>query len=98
MLLHTFIRSSLHTGALYQSGDAAMKPVDTRRLDYHSYLLRLWRGGSADSWHASLQSTATEQVYYFASIEALFAFLAAQTEDAAPPDMRPAQEPADTHG
>jgi hypothetical protein len=69
-----------------------MKFVDRRRPDYQSYLLRLWRAGEQHTWRASLQSTATEQVYHFASVEALVAFLAA------PPGACPTEGPADADG
>jgi hypothetical protein len=46
-----------------------------RRSDYHAYLLRVWRDGPQAPWRASLQRTTTEQMYHFATIEALFAFL-----------------------
>jgi hypothetical protein len=44
---------------------------------YRSYLLRLWRVGSADvpSWRASLEDARTHQRQNFASLEQLFAFL-----------------------
>ena len=48
------------------------------RPGYHSYLLRLWWGGAQYCWRPSLQCTATGQVYHFASVEALSAFLVAQ--------------------
>jgi hypothetical protein len=56
-------------------------------------LLRLWREGTDRAWHASLQSTKTERVYRFPTIEALFAFLAEQVvddedNDVATPDGR----------
>ena len=55
-----------------------MNGIDPSRLDYHSYLLRLWRDGAQGVWRASLQSTVTEQVYHFASMEALVSFLDAR--------------------
>jgi hypothetical protein len=57
--------------------------VDPNNPDYHSYLLRLWRDRAQDPWRASLQSTATEQLLQFASLEALFAFLIALLGDGA---------------
>jgi len=45
------------------------------RPDYQAYLLRLWREGTQSPWRASLQSTSTEEMYHFATVEALFAFL-----------------------
>jgi hypothetical protein len=49
--------------------------VEQHRFHYQSYLLRLWREDSQSPWHASLQSTATERVYHFPHMEALFTFL-----------------------
>ena len=57
---------------------AAMQILPVRQSDYHSYLLRLWHGSAQAPYHASLQCTATEQVYHFATVEALFAFLLTQ--------------------
>ncbi len=45
---------------------------------YQSYLVRLWRDGTRRVWHASAQSAASEQPIYFATVEELFAFLAAR--------------------
>jgi hypothetical protein len=45
---------------------------------YHSYLFRLWRHNRQAPWQASLQSTATEQVIHFTSLEQLWAFLQKQ--------------------
>ena len=46
---------------------------------YQSYLLRMWRDDHQGTWRASLQSTVTEQIYRFPSLEDLLAFLIAQT-------------------
>jgi hypothetical protein len=46
--------------------------------NYRSYLLRMWRDNPQGTWLASLQSTATEQVYVFADLEQLWAFLKTQ--------------------
>jgi hypothetical protein len=50
---------------------------------YHSYLLRLWRVGSADalSWRASLEDVRTHEHWNFASLELLFAFLKEQLDN-----------------
>lgn len=55
-----------------------MHLVDPSRADYHSYLMRLWSDRAQHVWHASLQSTATGQIYQFVSVEALVAFLVAR--------------------
>lgn len=47
---------------------------------YQSYLLRLWRDTPQSVWRASLQSSATEEVRHFATVEELWAFLMAQME------------------
>jgi hypothetical protein len=58
------------------------------RPDYVSYLLRLWRendeGQNAHSatrqiWRASLESSRTGELWGFASLRDLFAFLRRQT-------------------
>jgi hypothetical protein len=51
---------------------------------YRSYLLRLWRSGSADppSWRASLEDARTHQRLNFASLEQLYAFLTDETDGA----------------
>jgi hypothetical protein len=58
-----------------------MNHAELSQRDYHSYLMRLWREGAQAPWRVSLQSTATEQLYHFATIEALFAFLAERLVD-----------------
>ena len=52
---------------------------------YHSYLLRLWHVHARGTWCASLQSTATEQLIRFATVEELFTFLVAQLAPEADP-------------
>jgi hypothetical protein len=51
------------------------------RKDYFSYLLRLWRASQEDGpiWRASLRRPGTEEALGFASLEALFSFLRAET-------------------
>jgi hypothetical protein len=43
---------------------------------YQAYLLRFWRDGTNEAWRASLQSTKSDQLRHFVSVEALFAFIA----------------------
>lgn len=45
---------------------------------YQSYLLRCWRDGPHGVWRASLQSTADNENFVFADINALFNFLIAR--------------------
>lgn len=45
---------------------------------YQSYLLRLWRDNPQAVWRASVQSTVTEEVRHFATIDDLWTFLMAQ--------------------
>lgn len=45
---------------------------------YQSYLLRLWRDSANSPWRASLQSTATEQIYQFGDIGQMRGFLMAR--------------------
>ena len=56
----------------------------SEQTGYRSYLLRLWRVGSADvpSWRASLEDARTHQRLNFASLEQLYAFLSDQTDGA----------------
>lgn len=54
------------------------------RREYLSYLLRLWRVGKERAvWRASLESPHGGERIGFASLDALFAFLRGQTDDAA---------------
>jgi hypothetical protein len=46
---------------------------------YHSYLVRLWQDNAQAPWRASLQSVQTGETVRFGDLDALFAFLAAQT-------------------
>jgi hypothetical protein len=52
-----------------------MNIADQQHTNYQAYLLRLWREGTQTPWHASLQGTSSEEMYHFATVEALFAFL-----------------------
>ena len=51
---------------------------------HRSYLLRLWRGGARSPWRASIQEVTTGEVTHFANIQALLAFIIAETES---PDL-----------
>jgi hypothetical protein len=55
--------------------------MTNKRPDYHSYLLRLWRTTDNDCsiWRASLEWPDTHRQQSFATLEALFTFLQAQT-------------------
>ena len=48
-------------------------------LPYRAYLVRLWSEGSEAVWRASAQSVQSGDTVRFANLEALFAFLEAQT-------------------
>ncbi len=50
------------------------------RPTYQSFLVRFWREGKQQYWRGSVQSTVTEQIYYFADIHLLLAFLKAHVE------------------
>jgi hypothetical protein len=52
---------------------------------YQSYLLRMWRESLDGEWRASLQSVATSECRNFPDLEALFAYLRAETEQKANP-------------
>ncbi|MEZ4869537.1 MAG: hypothetical protein R3C14_49895 [Caldilineaceae bacterium] len=45
---------------------------------YQSYLVRFWRDSPMGTWRASVQSTATAEMRYFATLDAAWAFVAAQ--------------------
>jgi hypothetical protein len=55
----------------------------TRRRDYVSYLLRLWRTGSRKKavWRASLEDPLTGERQGFASLKELVAFLESRISD-----------------
>jgi hypothetical protein len=55
-------------------------------------------GQGANTWRASLQSTATERIYHFATVEALFAFIAEQTQAAERPGVVVGQRVVDPAG
>ncbi len=55
-----------------------MHLVDLRRPDYHSFLLRVWRASTRESWRGSLHSTATDQICHFDTLDALFTCLVEQ--------------------
>ena len=57
----------------------AFTDMDRKQQDYMSYLLRLWRDSKSVPWRVSLESIATGERRLFASVEALFTFLKAQT-------------------
>ena len=56
----------------------------SEQTGYRSYLLRLWRVGTADPprWRASLEEARTHQRRTFASLEQLYAFLIDETNGA----------------
>ena len=57
-----------------------MQPEGIGRPTYQSFLVRFWREGTPQYWRGSVQSTVTEQTYYFADIQLLLAFLKAHVE------------------
>lgn len=67
--------------------------MDTERLAYQSYLLRLWRapGGAGQPWRASLEDTLTGECTGFADLEALYAFLHVQIEGYPVPGGEPGE-------
>lgn len=56
------------------------------RLEYRTYLLRLWAAEASDAngvaWRAALENPRTGERWGFANLEQLFAFLMDQTETA----------------
>jgi hypothetical protein len=57
---------------------------NNRSDEYHSYLLRLWRGSPYGGWCASLHCTRTGEWLNFSDIASLLAFIKTQTEDQLP--------------
>jgi hypothetical protein len=53
--------------------------MDEPSVDYLSYLLRLWRTGTAGGWQASLEFPQTGERVGFPDLAALLAYLEAQT-------------------
>ncbi|HJZ49174.1 MAG TPA: hypothetical protein VKE41_18480 [Roseiflexaceae bacterium] len=54
-------------------------------LTHISYLLRIWRAHPRSPWHAMLVDVARPGEHqHFATLDALFAFLTAQTSQAPP--------------
>lgn len=51
-----------------------------KQQSYHSYLLRLWEeeSGGHPQWRATLESAQSGEIYRFASLETLLAFLRRQ--------------------
>lgn len=47
--------------------------------NYQSYLLRLWHENDDISWRASLQDIASQEQFFFPTLEALFMFLCTKT-------------------
>jgi hypothetical protein len=73
-------------------------PEGQEHGNYRSYLLRLWRAAPRQPWRASLQSTATNEIRTFATVERLVAFLVAGLSDGEddPPGPPAAQSGAST--
>lgn len=59
------------------------KKQPLRLPHYHSYLLRLWRGGPSGGWLGSLEDTASGEKQHFAGFESLVDFLRRQIEPVA---------------
>jgi hypothetical protein len=57
-----------------------ISPVGSRRPDYLSYLVRLWRVGQGREacWRASLQRPGTEEPIWFTDLEEMLAYLRAE--------------------
>jgi hypothetical protein len=51
------------------------------KIDYHSYMLRMWHDGATAPWRASLEAPGHAATQTFPNLEALFAFLRAQTSE-----------------
>ncbi len=46
---------------------------------YKSFMVRIWRPGNDKGWLASVEATHTHERHGFSDLQALFAFLLAQT-------------------
>ena len=67
------------------SEQTGTKVLHTHHPNYQSYLLRLWRDGAEAPWRSSLQCTATDQLFHFAAVEDMLAFLTTQLAAGAGP-------------
>lgn len=70
--------------------------MTNERSRYLAYMLRLWQVGSEEelTWRASLESPHTGERHGFASLAALFAFLAEQTGSKPPQPEEPPATPS----
>jgi hypothetical protein len=60
-----------------------MSPSQT---EYRSYLLRLWRLGEQEPWHAMIEQVGSNERHTFANLESLLDFLqSGQSESAMDP-------------
>jgi hypothetical protein len=60
-----------------------MNRIELQPPDYQSYLLRLWRDHGGAPWRATLVAVARpDEQRHFVSLDALLAFLLAQTDPA----------------
>ena len=65
-----------------------------REPTHHSYLLRLWRDHAGAPWRATLIAAARPDEHrHFATLDALCAFLLAQTVPATPLTQAEANQP-----
>jgi hypothetical protein len=53
-------------------------------LNYHAYLVRIWRDNEQAPWHASTTQVSTGEVQKFADVQMLWRFLQLQLEAPAP--------------
>ena len=69
--------------------EARTRAMAGRERPYLSYLLRLWLvEGDGPVWRASLEAPGHAERHGFATLEALFAYLAAETGDLAADEER----------
>jgi len=63
--------------------NSRLKPdrKDATHKSYMACLVRLWRDSPDRTWHASVQAVQSEEVLGFASLETLFEYLKAQTDE-----------------
>lgn len=61
-------------------------------INYHAYLVRLWRDDGSAPWRIRVQDAQGDRAYLFATVEELTHFLSQITGDdrlAVPPVVRP---------
>lgn len=62
----------------------SFKRLEAKRLEYHSYILRMWRQESCKAenagWRFALEDVLTGQIVGFTSLESIFSAVAHQMD------------------